>query len=221
MAGKWRFLGMKPLKICRKVRGGYQVIKNTFGLEIYQEDWLSRDGVLKDFILFDLKNVGNILGLTKDGKVIVIKEFRPTLRDYVWQLPAGTVEGPESPVKMIKREFLEETGYKTGKLISLGYHLLSTGRSKTRVYQFLALGCERVKEPNLDPGEDIKTILMPLLKLVNLIKCGKIKDHTTQITVFRTLLYLGLVPYNSQRALRRKLAFIWGERRNFKRRHAP
>ena len=59
-------------------------------------------------------NAVAVLALDKD-EIILVKEFRFPV-GYVLEIPAGNVDKGETPLKAIKRELLEETGYKTKKI---------------------------------------------------------------------------------------------------------
>ncbi|WP_054743115.1 NUDIX hydrolase [Cellulosilyticum ruminicola] len=51
-----------------------------------------------------------ILALHEEEKLVVIKQFRVPLNDYVYELPAGLVDGDEEPYAAVTRELKEETG---------------------------------------------------------------------------------------------------------------
>ncbi|MEM1903303.1 MAG: NUDIX hydrolase, partial [Pyrobaculum sp.] len=55
----------------------------------------------------------------KDGRVILVRQFRPALGLWTLEIPAGTLESGESPEEAAVREMVEETGYMPLKLIHL------------------------------------------------------------------------------------------------------
>ena len=52
----------------------------------------------------------SIVAVTADGKLPVVRQYRPTIEGFSWELPAGLVDPGESPADTCRRELLEETG---------------------------------------------------------------------------------------------------------------
>lgn len=51
-----------------------------------------------------------IIPITKEGEVVLIKQFRPVIDDYIYEFPAGIIDPGESMEEAAKRELFEETG---------------------------------------------------------------------------------------------------------------
>src|SRR4051794_10022268 len=51
-----------------------------------------------------------IVALTADEKIPLVRQYRPALEAFSWELPAGLVDPGESPADGCRRELLEETG---------------------------------------------------------------------------------------------------------------
>ena len=52
-----------------------------------------------------------IVALTPDGKIPIVRQYRPALERFTWELPAGLVDKGEAAADTCRRELLEETGY--------------------------------------------------------------------------------------------------------------
>ena len=52
----------------------------------------------------------SIVALTPGGKIPIVRQYRPALEAFSWELPAGLVDPGESPADACRRELLEETG---------------------------------------------------------------------------------------------------------------
>ena len=87
-----------------------------------------------------------ILAITKHGKVLMIRSYRPELDGYAYEIPSGTLKKGESAGDAARRELREETGYvaKRIKYMFSGYPLL--GYSDCNMHFFLATGLEKDKQ---------------------------------------------------------------------------
>ncbi|KAB2885107.1 MAG: NUDIX hydrolase [Pseudorhodoplanes sp.] len=77
-----------------------------------------------------------MLARTPDGRIPLVRQYRPALEAFTWELPAGTVDPGETAAAAAARELLEETGHP-----SLAVHLLGTfapcsGRLANKVHSF-------------------------------------------------------------------------------------
>ena len=86
-----------------------------------------------------------IAPMTRDGKIILIRQERIPIEQAIWEMPSGQIDdhdGGEDEIKNTAlREVREETGYElapNGELISLGYFFSSPGFTNERGYFFLA-----------------------------------------------------------------------------------
>ena len=76
--------------------------------------------------------------MTPEGKFVLVKQYRFTVKGRLLEFPAGTVEANEDPAETIKREIEEETGYKAHQWHNLGKFSLAPGYSDEYIYAFLA-----------------------------------------------------------------------------------
>ena len=83
--------------------------------------------------------------MTRDGKIILIRQERIPIRQAIWEMPSGQIDEHNADQEKIKdvalRELREEAGYKLapdGELVSLGHYFSSPGFTDERGYLFLA-----------------------------------------------------------------------------------
>ena len=93
--------------------------------------------------------------LEKEGKILMIKEYKHGVQKEILQLPCGYIDKNEEPLAAAKRELAEETGYTSKKWTSLGAFTGSPGRLTHYYHFFLAEECEKTKEQKLDELETL------------------------------------------------------------------
>jgi ADP-ribose pyrophosphatase len=144
-------------------------------------------GMEKTFTIKLEGRVGCVLALTKDKKVILARQFRPGPMEILDELPGGGFEPHESGLEGIQREFLEETGYKVGKIVSLG-KVTRCAYSTVDKEIFVATGCEKVQEPELEEGEFVEVVLKSLPEFMDQLLAGRSTDLET---AWAGMYYLG------------------------------
>jgi ADP-ribose pyrophosphatase len=119
-----------------------------------------------------------MLAFDEKNKVILVRQHRFP-HGYVLEIPAGTLEKREEPIKCAFRELEEETGYRAKKMIPLITYYPSIGYNSEIIYCFLASGLKKIAGLKLDDDEILSVVKMDLQKLLRMIKSGKIQDSKT------------------------------------------
>src|SRR5437763_16815444 len=113
----------------------------------------------------------SIVAITPDGRIPIVRQYRPAIEAFTWELPAGLVEQGEDPAAASTRELLEETGYPTRAIHSLGAPAAAcTGRLSNRIHSFFVETGERVGDFKPEPG--LTVALKSPAELMELIKSG-------------------------------------------------
>ncbi len=133
----------------------------------------------------------SIFPLTKDNKIILVKQFRPGPQKVTLELPAGGVEKNETVGRAALRELAEETGY-IGELIFIGKKI-NSAYSKSIRYNFLAKNC--VKGGNLKPdlNEFLEPVLLPLKAYRKYLKSTDFTDSASVASSYLAMDYLNLL----------------------------
>ncbi|MDQ3795878.1 MAG: NUDIX hydrolase [Actinomycetota bacterium] len=133
------------------------------------------DGVIKDpYYVIERPDAAIIFPLTKEGEIILVRQFRPPLERMELGLPAGLVEPGEKPEAAARRELLEETGYAGGEWEPLGSLASSPSLKDNWAYLFLARGVEETSAPDPDEHELVEVVRVSVEDILGLIRGGQI-----------------------------------------------
>ena len=117
----------------------------------------------------------NIIALTKNREVVLVKQYRHGVQQVLLEIPAGVMDAEdESPLQTAKRELLEETGYASKKFFEVGKAFPNPATHTNMTYSFLALDVELVDQQNLDETEEIEVSLIPFNEFIALAKSGEL-----------------------------------------------
>jgi ADP-ribose pyrophosphatase len=122
--------------------------------------------------------------VTKDGRLVMVRQYRFAMMGRLLEFPAGTLEPQEVPADTIRRELQEETGYRAATWSSLGTFPLAPGYSDEIIYAFLATDLEPVESPGMDEDEDLEVVLLEPAALQGLIRDGEVVDAKSIASFF-------------------------------------
>jgi ADP-ribose pyrophosphatase len=123
-----------------------------------------------------------VLPVMSDGRVLMIRNHRYSVRQVLIELPAGTLEKGEDPMNCAGRELLEETGYLAGKLQRIGAFYSSPGILTEKLYAFAAYHLEK-KSAALEEDEEIEIMPVLLDDALKMIDTAEIMDAKTIATL--------------------------------------
>jgi 8-oxo-dGTP pyrophosphatase MutT (NUDIX family) len=136
-----------------------------------------------DFYVIETRDWVNIIPLTADHQVVMVRQYRHGSREVTLEIPGGLVDPGDTPEKAAARELLEETGYQADEVMKIGVANPNPAIFNNRCYTFVARNVKKVSDPMPDQTEDIEVALIPLVDIPELIRKGKI-DHTIVISAF-------------------------------------
>ena len=133
------------------------------------------NGVTTDVEFIDHPGAALIVALRPGARVVMLRQYRHALGKTIWEIPAGTLDPPETPLDCAKRELTEETGYQAGWWHKLGEITPVPGYSSERIHVFLADRLHAASR-QLDPDEIIEVHEVTLHETLDMIEEGKIND---------------------------------------------
>jgi ADP-ribose diphosphatase len=110
--------------------------------------------------------------------VLLERQYRYAANQYLWELPAGRIDGGESALAGAKRELLEETGYRAREWKRALFFYPSPGFVDETMTIYLARGLT-AGEAQPEEDESIECKLTPLTRAVGMVVSGRIRDGKT------------------------------------------
>lgn len=112
------------------------------------------NGVVQDeYYVLEYPDWINVIALTRDGRMILERQYRHALGETSYEIVAGVMEQGESPEEAARRELLEETGYSGGEWTHLMDLSANPSTMTNLCHCFLAVGVEPTGHQHLDRTE--------------------------------------------------------------------
>lgn len=144
------------------------------------------DGLMHEFVVVECPDWVNIVAVTHDQKIILVRQFRHGLNGPTWEIPGGVLEPGEPPEVGALRELREETGYLPERMDLLGIIHPNPAYQMNTCHVFLARNCRPAGEQHLDPTEELELGFFPLEVVLQMVERGEI----THSLVLSALLHL-------------------------------
>ena len=139
-----------------------------------------RTGQEHDFYVIDFPNWVQVIPITPDDQIVMVRQYRHGCGRVFLELPGGLIDKNDlSPDQAAKRELLEETGYCAETLILLTRIYPQPAVLSNMGLTYMAREVKKVAEPNLDAAEDIEVCLVKLQEIPEMIRCGEINHGQT------------------------------------------
>ena len=129
--------------------------------DIFNDEVIFPSGTRGTYLRIDNKPNQSVavLPITKEGKIVVIKNFRHGVRGWGVEVPKGAVEAGESRLCAVNRELEEETGYICEKIIHLCEYSESPAVFSSKIDCFIALGCKKTSSAKPEKTEAIDSVV--------------------------------------------------------------
>ena len=115
----------------------------------------------------------NVIAITKDGDMVMVRQYRHALGITEYELCAGVMEEGETPLEAAKRELLEETGFGGGEWTEYMTICANPSNHTNLARTFLATGVERIADQHLDDTEELTTHLLSQEEVFGLLHRGE------------------------------------------------
>jgi ADP-ribose pyrophosphatase len=130
-----------------------------------------------------------VVPVDRDRNVVLVRQYRYCAGGLVLEVPAGTLDPGEDPARCAEREVEEETGYRVGRLVPMGWIWTTPGFTDERIWLFLASELEET--PSQLQADEVLTVeRLPLERAVEMASRGEIRDAKSVCALLRAPHYL-------------------------------
>ena len=125
-----------------------------------------------------------VVPLTTTGEIVLIRQYRYPVRDWVLEVPAGSLATPdEDSTLAARREVREEIGGEYSELIQLARFYSSSAHLNLYSYVFLAVGVQLNREQELEETELLQRLVLPAREVLTLAHGGGISEGQSAYAV--------------------------------------
>lgn len=147
-------------------------------INLYIERQRFPNGYVTDLEVIKHPGAVLIVPFIDEGRIVFIRQYRPVINSYIWELPAGTLHKNESPLNCAKRELAEEIGHRAKMWERIGYIYPAPGYTTETIIIYKAKELKRI-ESKREEDEIITVKIFARRHIVKLFKSGKIVDAKT------------------------------------------
>jgi ADP-ribose pyrophosphatase len=143
-----------------------------------------RRGTEKDFVVMRPPGWVNIIAVTPDHQLVLVRQFRFGVDDFTVEIPGGLMDPAESPLATATRELREETGFIGGAPRLLGTVDPNPAIQSNTCHIVLITGAQRRAEMEWDADEEIEVRLQPVDEVMAAARSGEIRHSLVLNALF-------------------------------------
>lgn len=167
-------------KVASRAAGDFRIFKLR-----YDHCVNPRTGHEHDFIILDSVNWVNVIAVTPDQKLVMVRQYRAGSGTVELEIPGGMMDPHETdPVVSAVRELREETGYAGENARVLGKVYSNPAIMSNFTYTVLIENCRLQHGVEFDHGEDLETLLVPVSEISKLVADEKIGHSLVVVALY-------------------------------------
>ncbi len=118
---------------------------------------LPSGNLIPEYWVHDYPPWVNVIALTRDQRVVLVRQYRHGVRQVHFELPAGTIDEADASLEIAaRRELLEETGYGGGRWSFFMTLSANPALTSNLIHTWLAEDVEAVAPPSPEATEDLR-----------------------------------------------------------------
>jgi 8-oxo-dGTP pyrophosphatase MutT (NUDIX family) len=152
--------------------------------EVLEANWLftlrcepfrsRHSGKVHHYYVVHLADAVNVIALTPDRKLVMVRQFRAGSNQDSLETPGGLVNEGEDVLSAAARELKEETGFEGDPPLLLGMPYSNPSILSSRIATVLIANARQTSEPSLDAEEEVDVELVSVGRIPGMIRDGRI-----------------------------------------------
>lgn len=134
---------------------------------------MQHGGTIPNYFIFEYPDWVNVVAVTTDGQLVLIRQYRHGIGGVHYELCAGVVDPGEDPMVAAQRELLEETGFGGGQWQPLMSLSANPGTHANLTHSFLAMGVELKQAQHLESTEEITVHIVSRERAIEIVNNGE------------------------------------------------
>ena len=167
----------------------YPYTYHMFRVRLDQVRW--PDGHVGPYAYVQSTGAVWVVPVTADGQIVLIRQFRYTVDDWCWEVPAGGFHDfSGSPLDLARRELAEEIGGRSDDWVYVGSYRPGVSTIDEICHVVLARDVRLDQEPRREPAEIIEVHLVPPARALEMARSGEMVDGHSALALLRCEPYL-------------------------------
>jgi ADP-ribose pyrophosphatase len=125
-----------------------------------------------------------VVPIDAEGRALLVRQYRYATGGWIVEVPAGKLDGGEPPERCARREVEEETGFRAGRLLELGWIWTTPGFTDERIWLYAALDLVATRQ-RLQQDEVLEIEPVPLRRAVEMARGGELQDAKSVCALLR------------------------------------
>ncbi|RVT98275.1 NUDIX hydrolase [Mucilaginibacter limnophilus] len=147
--------------------------------------------IVPAYYVLEYPNWVNAVAVTEDNKILMVTQYRHAAEIISLEIPGGVIDGDEAPEAAMRRELLEETGYRFDNIEYLATIYANPSTANNKTFCYLATGGVKVQEQSLDEHEELIVHEYTISEVKQFLAENKIAQSLHCTALFYALMKLG------------------------------
>ena len=127
-----------------------------------------------------------VVAVRDDGRIALVRQYRYPVDEALWELPAGRLDGGESPEEAAQRELQEEIGHRASELRRIAFFYTTPGFCDEAMHVFRATSLTpSVAKGDEDEQIEVRDFSLP--EVDAMIAKGEIREGKTLVALLLEL----------------------------------
>ncbi|HLF29133.1 MAG TPA: NUDIX hydrolase [Anaerolineae bacterium] len=137
-----------------------------------------------DFAYIESKGAVWVVPVTGDGQIVLIRQYRYAIDEWVWEVPAGGLfDHDGDPESLARRELREEVGGEAEQFQYLGWYYGGVAITDSKCHVFLAHNTRLAHAPQHELAETIELHPVSIAEALNLARTGAMRDGRSALAL--------------------------------------